>query len=141
MNPSPSGIYLKVGKSPRSAALASLVVPGAGQIYNRELLKGCLLFLMAAGFVLWTLCNLHTRDMVELRVIERGGTAEGADARGRETVPWPLAPLAFYGLVALYSAWDGYHVARRILDMVELRRNAASPTKSFELPESLRGPK
>lgn len=134
-----SGIYLKVKKSPRAAIAASLVVPGAGQFYNREVLKGCLLFLVAAGFALWTLSNLHTRDLVELRALERSGSAAHAARAAREAVPWPLAPLAGTALAALYSAWDGHRVAQRILDMVEVRRNAASPTRSFDIPKELDG--
>lgn len=67
----PQVIVIQSEKSPGIAALLSFLIPGAGQIYNGELGKGILLFILAviSGILVWVVVGCLTSPLIWLIAI------------------------------------------------------------------------
>ena len=114
--------FLKIPKKARTALLASLVIPGSGQIYNREVLKGILLWLMAVGFSIWTFSCCSQYRTIYAAFVEQTGLADIARAQAQAMASDYRIPVFFYLLVVVYSAYDAYLVARQVIDLISRER-------------------
>lgn len=87
-------------RKPWLAALASLLWPGLGQLYNGRFRKGAGLLCLAAAW----------------QVLGIGAV---------ETFRWWLSSLAGYLLLSLYAAWEAQRTARSLTHFVPGPRNSA----------------
>ncbi|MDD5774083.1 MAG: DUF5683 domain-containing protein [bacterium] len=111
----------KIKKSPVIAALASLFFPGAGQAYNREVIRSLIMILMAIGLLTWFIFlqqdyNDALRQANDLNLV--GPIAyEYAKTQGVSR----YLPLALYlGLLA-FSIYDAYIFSAYIIKSMEPR--------------------
>ncbi|MBU0476952.1 hypothetical protein KKC91_00055 [bacterium] len=100
-------------KSPVSALIVSLVVPGAGQFYNRELIRGILLAFLAVTMVLW-FGYLQIQYNQSYEEIVKMEGAKIAMYYARSQVAWRLIPLICYLVTAIFSAYDAFVFARYV---------------------------
>jgi len=114
--------FLKVPKKARTALVASAILPGAGQIYNREVFKGIMLWAMALGFAIWGYSSWLIYTAEYSRMYEHTALADIARVHARAAVPYPALPWVCYGLVVVYSAYDAYLVARQVIELIARER-------------------
>lgn len=115
---SPEG-YQRFRKVPWMAAIYS-IIPGAGQIYNREYEKG--LALVAGGLILlsWILSQLVSYSSASL-IVEAGRPSGKLNTERAQQVvqawgPWTwaaivLAIIVYVGMM-IYSILDAYHTCK-----------------------------
>ena len=127
--------FLKVPKKARTALLASVVLPGAGQIYNREVFKGIMLWAMALGFAVWGYSSWLVYTAEFTRMHEQTALADIARMHARAAVPYPWLPWLCYGLVVVYSAYDAYLVARQVIELIERERRIREAERKDALAE------
>ncbi len=114
--------FLKVPKKARTALLVSIVLPGAGHIYNREVVKGVFLWAMAMGFLIWGYSSWMQYNFVYTQMLEHSAMKDIALVQAHATVPYPWVPFVFYLIVVTFSAYDSYLVARQVLQLIERER-------------------
>ena len=111
-------------KKPFFAFLISLVIPGSGQIYNRELLKGFIVFSLAIlSFVFFIRLQILYHDAYN-QIIASENVKMLAKLYAQEQVKiWlRLIPLIFYSGIAIFSATDAYFFARYLVRIVPQRK-------------------
>lgn len=114
--------FLAIPKKAATALAASIVLPGAGQIYNREVLKGILLWAIAMGFLIWGFTSWQQFGLVYAETLEQTGLADIATAQAHAAVPHRWLGPFFYLLVVVYSALDAWVVARQVVALIERER-------------------
>ena len=119
----------KKKKSPVIAALASLFFPGAGQAYNREVIRSLVMILMAISLLTWFIFLQQDykdalRQANDLNLV--GPIAyEYAKTQGVSR----LLPLALYlGLLA-FSVYDAYIFSAYIVRSMEPRQEGTDRRK------------
>jgi TM2 domain-containing membrane protein YozV len=110
------------GQKPWLAALLSLLLAGAGQIYNRQLGKGVLLF-----FLVYVVGGMGLLLFVLLRLID--ALREHLDAVG----PWLLIPWVGLYLFGVVDAWRTAAALRsgKLLVRYSLRRQGIHAALGF----------
>jgi len=114
--------FLKIPKKARTAFIVSLFMPGAGHIYNREVVRGVVLWSIAMGFFIWGLVWWRQYDAVYRMMVEQTGLPDIARAQALATVPLWWLPLLFYVIAVAFSAFDAYLVARQVVDLIARER-------------------
>ena len=104
-------------KSPASALIVSLIVPGTGQFYNRELIRGILLVLFAVTMVLWFVYLQIQYNQCYEEIVEMEG-AKIAMYYARSQIAWRLIPLICYLATVTFSAYDAFMFARYVKNSV-----------------------
>jgi TM2 domain-containing membrane protein YozV len=111
----------KKKKSPVIAAVASLFFPGAGQAYNREVIRSLIMILMAIGLLTWFVFlqqdySQALRQANDLNLV--GPIAqEYAKAQGISR----FLPLALYLGLLVFSIYDAYVFSAYIVKSMEPR--------------------
>ena len=121
--------FLNLPKKARTSLIISLIMPGAGHVYNREVVKGVLLWSMAMGFLIWGWTSRTLYNRVYLATLEHTGFADIAEAQAVATVPWLWVPVIFYVIVLVFSSYDAYLVTGQIVTMIERERKARQAAK------------
>lgn len=108
-------------KSPIIAAVASLFFPGAGQAYNREVVRSLIMILMAISLLTWFIFlqqdyNDALRQANDLNLVGQIAK-EYAKAQGVSR----LIPLALYLGLLVFSIYDAYVFAAYIVKSMEPR--------------------
>ena len=121
--------FLNLPKKARTSLIISLIMPGAGHIYNREVVKGVLLWSMAMGFLIcgWTSRTIY--NQVYLATLEHTGLSDIAHAQAAAAVPWLWVPVIFYVIVLIFSSYDAYLVTGQIVTMIERERKIRQAAK------------
>ncbi len=105
-------------KNPAVAALASIVLPGAGQAYNREIVRALILIFLALGLISWFVkMQIDYNDHYE-KMMKVEGVREIAREYAQAQAPYRLIPLALYVGLIVFSAYDAYVFAAYILRTV-----------------------
>ena len=107
-------------KNPVSALIVSLIIPGAGQFYNRELIRGVLLGLLALTMVLW-FAHLQIQYNQSYEEIVKMEGAKIAMYYARSQIAWRLIPLICYLATVTFSAYDAFMFARYVKNSVRQR--------------------
>ena len=110
--------FLKVPKKARTACMVSIVMPGAGHVYNREVVKGVMLWAMAMGFLIWGYVSWSQYCATFSQMLEQTGMQDIAYAQARASVPHLWVPFVFYAMVVVFAAYDAYLVARQVIDLI-----------------------
>lgn len=100
-------------KSSASALIVSLIIPGAGQFYNRELVRGVLFALLAISMVAWFGYLQLQYNQSYAEIVKMEG-AKIAMYYARSQVAWRLIPLILYLATAMFSAYDAFMFARYV---------------------------
>lgn len=108
-------------KSPIIAAVASLFFPGAGQAYNREVVRSLIMILMAIGLLTWFIFlqqdyNDALRQANDLGLVEQIAK-KYAEVQARDR----RLPLALYLGLLVFSIYDAYVFAAYIVKSMEPR--------------------
>lgn len=101
-------------KKPWAAIVASFFVPGAGQLYNRELLRGIVLIYIAVICLIWFSYNQGQYYQAFREMLKIEGERELAILYAKTQVKWRFVPLGIYGIIVILSAIDAYLFARYI---------------------------
>lgn len=111
----------KKKKSPVIAALASLFFPGAGQAYNREVVRSLIMILMAISLLTWFIFLQmdYTKALEQANDLNLVGdiAREYAKAQGVSR----LLPLALYLGLLVFSVYDAYIFSAYIIRSMEPR--------------------
>lgn len=111
----------KKKKSPVIAAAASLFFPGAGQAYNREVIRSLVMTLMAIGLLTWFvfLQMDYTKALEQANDLNLVGdiAREYAKAQGVSR----FVPLALYLGLLVFSVYDAYIFSAYIIKSMEPR--------------------
>ena len=110
--------FLRVPKKARTACLVSIIMPGAGHVYNREVVKGVMLWAMAMGFLIWGYVSWSQYCVTYNQMLEQTAMHDIALAQARHSVPHLWVPFVFYLMVVVFSAYDAYLVARQVIDLI-----------------------
>ncbi len=104
-------------KSSASALIVSLIIPGAGQFYNRELIRGVLFALLAVTMILW-FGHLQIQYNQSYEEIVKMEGAKIAAYYAHSQVAWRLIPLILYLVTAMFSAYDAFMFARYVKNIM-----------------------
>ncbi|MEW6087414.1 MAG: DUF5683 domain-containing protein [bacterium] len=111
----------KKKKSPVIAAAASLFFPGAGQAYNREVIRSLIMILLAISLLTWFvfLQQDYNQALEQARDLNLTGeiAMEYAKAQGVSR----FLPLALYLGLLVFSVYDAYIFSAYILKSMEPR--------------------
>lgn len=91
------------------ALLFSALIPGAGQIYNGEFLKGALILAVTMGGMVFLGDGL--KDVFELLISDQGRQAL-LSGEASMVSPDVLSAAVVLQVVVLFSLWDAYRGAR-----------------------------
>jgi TM2 domain-containing membrane protein YozV len=127
--------FLSLPKKARTSLIISLIMPGAGHVYNREVVKGVLLWSMAMGFIIWGWTSRTLYNEVYRATLEHTGMADIATAQASAAVPWLWVPVIFYIIVLVFSSYDAYLVTGQIIRMIERERKIRQAAKDEILRE------
>ena len=133
-----STTFFNIPKKARTALLISIIMPGAGHIYNRDVVKGVLLWSMAMGFLIWGWVSRSLYTSVYQATLDHTGLSDIAHAQAHAAVPWMWVPILFYGIVVAFSSYDAYLIADQIIQMIERDRKAREALKQDLLNEQER---
>jgi len=114
-----STTFLNLPKKAKTALIISLIMPGSGHVYNREVVKGVLLWSMAMGFLIWGFTSFNLYNGIYARSFQQTGLADIAQAQAKAAVPWIWVPVVFYFIVVVFSSYDAYLVTKQIIDMIK----------------------
>ena len=129
--------FLRIPKKARTAFIVSLLIPGAGHVYNREVVKGVLLWAMAMGFLIWAYLSWGQYCFAYEQMLEQTGLEDIARAQAQASVPHLWVPFVFYLLVLIFSAYDAYLVACQVIELIKRERSIReAERRDIELGES-----
>ena len=108
-------------KKPILAFLISLIIPGAGQIYNRELLKGFILFFLAVLSLSYFIHQqiLFHNTYSQIMLLENVKELSNLYAQSQIRLWSRLIPLVLYLAMAVFSATDSYFFARYLVRVIK----------------------
>ncbi|MBI5207794.1 MAG: hypothetical protein HY934_08380 [Candidatus Firestonebacteria bacterium] len=105
-------------KHPAVAAMASVILPGAGQAYNREMVRALILIVLAISLIAWFIkMQIHYSKSYET-MMKIEGVRDIAVEYARAQAPYRFIPLALYLGLIVFSAYDAYIFAAYILRTV-----------------------
>lgn len=108
-------------KHPAIAALASIILPGAGQAYNREMTRSLVLVVIAISMIAWFVKMQISYNRAYESMMKLEGVREIAMVYARAQVPYTLIPVALYLGLVVFSAYDAYIFAAYILKTVMIK--------------------
>ncbi len=123
-------------KSPIAAAVASAILPGAGQAYNREVMRAIILIILSLSLVGWGLSLQYTYLENLKRIIDLGIGKDIARLYAEAQSTSRLIPVILYVALVVFSVYDAYAFAAYIV------RNIAVEVEKeeFNLPPKAERP-
>lgn len=105
-------------KHPLVAAVASIILPGAGQAYNREMIRSMILIIIAIGLISWFVKMQIDYNKSYETMLKIEGVKDIAIEYARAQAPYRFVPLALYLGLIVFSAYDAYIFAAYIVRTV-----------------------
>jgi len=110
-------------KNPLSAALASVILPGAGQAYNREIMRAIILILLSLVIIGWGIFLQYSYEKNLERALQLDLAEDIARMYAEAQGTSRYIPLVLYVALVVFSAYDAYafaaYIARNLAVEVE----------------------